>query len=245
MNLALSDDWTQFNSDAATLGVTLGDIQIGKFKTLLKLMRTFNKSTSLTSDLGLKEAMKVHFLDSLSVVPAIKHLGLDKAKLLDVGTGGGFPGIPLKIAVPSLEIHLIEAKRKKVEYLQMALKELEIEGKAYSLRAEDAAHTEQFREQFDLVTGRALGSWPTVLELSLPFCKVGGFLLSQRGADAEIDSNKHAQVASLLGGTVYDVTRVGSSIGLDSRNLIMVRKVNAASTKFPRKAGIPAKRPLG
>ena len=245
MNDVLPEDWALFNSDASTLGVTLDDAQIEKFKTLLKLMRMFNKRASLTSDLGLKQAIKVHFLDSLSIVPFIKSCGFLNAKLLDVGTGGGFPGIPLKIAIPSLDLHLIEAKNKKVEYLQMALKELEIEGATYFARAEEAAHKEQFREKFDFVTSRALGSWPTVLELSLPFCRVGGFLLGQRGADAEVDAIKYLQTASILGGTVYDVSKVGAGIGLNSRSLIMVRKINSIPDKFPRKAGIPAKRPLG
>ncbi len=244
MTIGLFDDWRQFKSDAGSLGVNVNEDQLKKFQLLLELMQKFNKRASLTSDLGLRDAMHVHFLDSLSLVPSIENERLQAGKLIDIGTGGGFPGLPLKIVLPSMSVHFIESTKKKAEYLKIALKELSLEGIVVPERAEDIAHDSEFREKFDLVTARALGNWSTVLELCLPFCRIGGYLFAQRGENAKMEARKYSEITSLFGGRVYDVISVGTEIGLDSRNIIVVRKINAVPEKFPRKSGIPAKRPL-
>ena len=163
---------------------------------------------------------------------------------MDVGTGGGFPGLVLAIAEPALRVTLMDATRKKTAYLERVSAELGLDVEVLPARAEDAARDSALRESFDVAVCRALGPWPVVLELTLPFCRTGGMLLGQRGADAKAEADAHAKTAALLGGRVVRVERVGAEAGLEHRHVIKVEKVESTPPRYPRKAGIPAKRPL-
>ena len=186
----------------------------------------------------------MHVFDSLTLLPLIRGRGLADGRLADVGTGGGFPGLVLKIAEPSLGVLLMDATRKKTDYLERTATELELDVEVRQARAEDAGHDLALRESFDIVTCRAIGPWPVVLELALPFCKTGGVVLAQRGAESPREAAVYAAATATLGGCVASVEQVGTSVGLDARHVITVEKVTPTPVRYPRKAGIPEKRPL-
>ena len=237
-------DWDGFSEAAASLGTPLPSAQTEQLRRMTEMLRSYNASASLMSDAALDDVLRGHVLDSLTLLPLIRAADLHEGRLVDVGTGGGFPGLVLAIAEPSLRVTLIDATRKKTAYLERVGEELELNVDVLHARAEDAAHDPALREAFDVAVCRALGPWPVVLELTLPFCRVGGTLFGQRGADAPSESAAHAETAALLGGRVAGVERVGPETGLENRHVIVVEKVESTAGRYPRKAGIPAKRPL-
>ena len=237
-------EWEQFESAASELGVTLTSSQTDSLRRMLELLRASNEFASLMSRAGLANVLRMHVFDSLTLLPLIRGRGLADGRLADVGTGGGFPGLVLKIAEPSLGVLLMDATRKKTDYLERTATELELDVEVRQARAEDAGHDLALRESFDIVTCRAIGPWPVVLELALPFCKTGGVVLAQRGAESPREAAVYAAATATLGGRVASVEQVGTSVGLDARHVITVEKVAPTPVRYPRKAGIPEKRPL-
>ncbi|MCY4583606.1 MAG: 16S rRNA (guanine(527)-N(7))-methyltransferase RsmG [Chloroflexi bacterium] len=237
-------DWDGFLEAAARIGAPFSPAQAGKARRMVELLNAYNASASLMSNAALVDVLRGHVLDSITLAPFIYSAGLHDARLVDVGTGGGFPGLVLALAYPSLRVTLMDATRRKTEYLQHAAAELGLNVEVVHARAEDAAHDRALRETFDIAVCRALGPWPVVLELTLPFCRKGGMLLGQRGTDADVEAASHTGATALLGGQVVGVERVGSEVGLENRHVITVEKVESTPPRYPRKAGIPAKRPL-
>ena len=238
-------DWDAFRAAAAGLSVDLDDRRTAQFQRLLAHLHDANRAAAITSEAALRDALRTHFLDALALAPIIREAGLDNGRLVDVGSGGGFPGIPLKIALPGLDLTLIDAARKKTEALERAVDALGVEARVLRLRAENAGRDPALREAFDLATARALGPWPVVLELALPLCAPGGRLLGQRGADGPAEAARWEAVAAALGGRVLRVDAVGAHAGLDARHVVIVEKVGPTPERYPRRQGIPAKRPLG
>ncbi len=237
-------DWDAFRAAAALLTAGLDDRRLSQFRRLLTLLRDANRQASVTSGEGLRDALRTHFLDSLTLAPLIREMGLESGRLVDVGAGGGFPGLPLKIAFPALSLTLIEAARKKTERLEQAVTALGVEARVLQLRAEDAARDPELRETFDLATARALGPWPVVLELTLPLCAVGGRVLGQRGAAGIEEAARYEPTAVALGGRTLRVDAVDPAAGFAARHVIVVEKASPTPERYPRRAGIPAKRPL-
>ncbi len=237
-------DWDQFPDAADRLGTPLAPTQAEQVRRMVELLRSYNTSASLMSEAALADVLRGHVLDSLTLLPLIRGANLQGGRLVDVGTGGGLPGLVLAIAEPSLRVTLMDATRKKTAYLERVSTELGLEVEVLHARAEDAGRGPAMRESFDLAVCRALGPWPVVLELTLPFCKTGGVLFGQRGSDASSEATAHAGAASLLGGRVVGVEQVGAEAGLEHRHVIVVEKVESTPVRYPRKAGIPAKRPL-
>jgi len=237
-------DWDAFSEAAALVGAPLAPGQLEKTRHMVEMLRSCNASASLMSEAALADVLRAHVLDSLTLLPLLRDANLREGRLVDVGTGGGFPGLVLSIAEPALRVTLIDATRKKTSYLERAAAELELDVQVLQARAEDAAHDPALRESFDIAVCRALGPWPVVLELTLPFCRAGGMLFGQRGADGSAEAAAHAETAAVLGGRVAGVVRVGAEVGLENRHVVVVEKVESTLGRYPRKAGIPAKRPL-
>lgn len=239
-------EWDDFADAAATVspGTPLSLTQLESIRRMVEMLRSCNASASLMSDAALADVLRGHVLDSLTLLPLIRRVNLHEGRLVDVGTGGGFPGLVLAIAEPALCVTLMDATRKKTAYLERACEELGLDVAVLHSRAEDAAHDPALRESFDIGVCRALGPWPVVLELTLPFCTTGGVLLGQRGYDASSEAVAHAETAALLGGRVAGVEQVGVETGLENRYVITVEKVESTPIRYPRKAGIPVKRPL-
>ena len=229
---------------ADALGVELSDLQLGQFRTYLDGLAEWNKRKNLTSPAALADAERVHLLDSLTLVPAIRRESPRARRLVDVGSGAGFPGLALKVALPELDVVLVEATGKKAEFLTWMTNSLGLgDVEVLAERAEAVARRDGYREAFDVATARAIGQLTLVLELTLPLCKVGGVLLAQRGADAEAEAALAAKASSALGGGEPNVEPLASDAGIRG-SITVVRKIAETSGRFPRRDGIPAKRPL-
>jgi 16S rRNA (guanine527-N7)-methyltransferase len=230
---------------ADALGIELDDLQLGQFQTYLAGLTEWNKRTNLTSPGALADAERVHFLDSLTLVPVLRREAPDAHRLVDVGSGAGFPGLALKIAMPDLEVVLVEATGKKAEFLTWMASSLGLgDVEVLAHRAELVARHEDFRELFDVATARAIGMLPLVLELTLPLCKVGGVLIAQRGGDAEAEAAGAARASKMLGGGEPGVEQAASADADTRGSIVVVRKERETPDRFPRRDGIPAKRPL-
>lgn len=238
-------DWDELREAAAAIGAPLSDRQAALLERMAAMLRSANSRASLMSEAALADLLRLHIFDALTLTPLLREAGLADGRLVDVGTGAGFPGLVLKIAEPGLRVTLLDATRKKTAYLQETAAALGLDADIRNARAEDAARDPSLREAFDAAVCRALGPCPVALELTLPFCRVGGLLLAQRGADSEREAAAHMETTALLGGRVLRTPRVGAEGGLEARHIIVVEKASPTPARYPRKAGIPAKRPLG
>lgn len=237
-------NWDGFKEAASSMALDLDEEQISSFRHMLALLHEGNAAASLTSAVALADAIRQHFVDALTLVPVIRSLRSEGVRLADVGSGAGFPGLPLKIAWPEISLTLIEATTKKAKYLEHVVAELGIEAEVLGVRAELAGRNVGLRDSFDLVTARAVGSLPLVCELTLPLCKVGGRLLAQRGESAGADALGASAAVSLLGARVMGVEAVDASFGLGNRHTVIIQKIDPTPDRYPRREGIPAKRPL-
>ncbi len=228
---------------ARTLGVNLDDRQFAQYQAYLEGLAAWNMRTNLTSPAALADAERVHLLDSLTLVPIIKRLEPTAARLVDVGSGAGLPGLAIKIAMPDLQVVLVEATQNKAAFMSWAASTIELDGvEVVAERAELVGRYARFRGAFDVATARAIGPLAVVMELTLPLCKVGGTLLAQRGAYAEREASEAESAAWELGGAMaveWAETRGGIRSGI-----VGVTKTDETPDRYPRRTGIPAKRPL-
>lgn len=228
---------------ARTLGVNLDENQFAQYQTYLEGLASWNERTNLTSPAALADAERVHLLDAITLVPIIQRLKPEAPRLVDIGSGAGLPGIALKIAIPDLDIVLIEATQRKAEFISTIAATLELENvEVIADRAELIGRNASYRESFDIATARAVGALAMVMELALPLCKPGGALLAQRGADAERDAVEARGAARELGGT--SAVEWVEVPGGERRAVVVVTKTGDTPDRYPRRVGIPAKRPL-
>ncbi len=232
-----------FASDAAHMGLQLSNAHVGAFAAFHDQPTEWNARLNLTSLAALDDFWRAHVLDSLAALPAIERWVQGAPRIIDVGSGAGLPGLALKIARPAWALTLVEATAKKAAFLVEVLGTLTLTGAdVLAERAEAVAHRDAYRERFDVATARALGPLPTVLELTLPFVRVGGLAIAYRGADAWASQNEGVALER-LGGRLVSVERALVP-GLRARHLVLVEKVRATPTAYPRRAGMPAKSPL-
>ena len=240
---SLAADLDALEGGSRALGLALTDAQLAQFSRYRAGLAEWNQRVNLTSANALAEAVRVLFLDSLSLVPVIRREQPSPARLVDIGAGGGFPGVVLKIAMPDTAVVLVEATGKKAAFLSWVVDDLGLEGvEVVAARAEVAARSSGLRGAFDVVTARALGPLPVVLELTLPFCRMGGLVVAPRGADADAEAARGA--ARLLGGRVRDVETPNALDERNSTRIVVVDKVAPTPDKYPRRAGMPRKNPL-
>ncbi len=206
-----------------------------------EILKEWNEKINLTAIEDDRDVIIKHFIDSFSIVPYIN----DKsARLIDIGTGAGFPGIPLKIAIDSLNITLFDSLEKRVKFLNEVVNKLGlVKIKAVHGRAEDFGVKEGFREGFDISVARAVANLPILLEYCLPFVKIGGVFIAMKGSNIEeVGSSKKA--LQILGGEIEKVSELTLPFSDIKRNIIIVRKLRHTPSKYPRKAGKPSKEPL-
>ena len=237
-------DYTSFLEDLKELNITLTDEQIGQFMTYYELLVEWNSFMNLTAITEFNEVMKKHFVDSVSLIRAIADLGEKEYSLIDVGTGAGFPGIPLKIVFPKLKIVLLDSLNKRVSFLNEVISKLDLKDiQAIHGRAEDMAKKE-YRENFDLCVSRAVANLATLSEYCLPFVKTGGFFVSYKSEKITEEYENAGEAIKVLGGKYIkqvEFTLPSSDI---YRNLFMIQKIKNTPGKFPRKAGLPSKEPI-
>jgi 16S rRNA (guanine527-N7)-methyltransferase len=230
---------------ASRLNIELNEQHIQQFQTYYSELTSWNSHFNLTSIIEYKDVQIKHFLDSLTVISAFPQPGLEAYKIIDIGAGAGFPGIPLKIAFPQINLTLLEATGKKVEFLRSLIMMLGLDKvSAINVRAEEAAQSPEYREKFDAVLARGLASMSTLVELTLPFVKIGGRLIAQKKGDiAEELAGSHKAI-ELLGGRLSEVKTIDLPELSDNRYLVIVDKIRTTPEKYPRRDGVPAKTPL-
>lgn len=235
----------QFEKYLEQFQITLNDKQKEQFLKYYELLVEWNGFMNLTAITEFDDVMKKHFADSLSIVKAFSKIRTEKLKVIDIGTGAGFPGIPLKIVFPQIELTLLDSLQKRLKFLQEVIDQLELgEVELIHGRAEDFCKPSMKREQYDLCVSRAVANLATLSELCLPYVKVGGKFIPYKSEKAEEEVREAQKAITLLGGEVKE--QIGfelpeSNIG---RTLVVISKKNITPKKFPRKAGMPAKEPI-
>jgi 16S rRNA (guanine527-N7)-methyltransferase len=223
--------------------VDLDQEQINKFEIYENELLEWNKKFNLTSITEPTEIEVKHFIDSLTCL-----LALDVSspyKMIDIGTGAGFPGIPIKIFNPAVNLTLLESSRKKAEFCIHLVKKLHLEDVAVLTgRAEEIAQLEFYRENFNVAIARAVASLPTLMEYLLPFLKLGGIAIAMKGNNIQDELHSAKLAFELLGGKFDQVVKFNLPLTNEERNLVIIKKVRLTPEKYPRRAGIPAHRPL-
>ena len=229
---------------AAKMGIELSDLQLEKFDTYYEMLVEKNKVMNLTAITELEEVVQKHFLDSISLIK-VEKLNQD-ISIIDLGTGAGFPGIPLKIAFPELEICLADSLNKRVLFLNEVIEELGLKKiSAVHGRAEELARQKGYREQFDLCVSRAVANLSTLSEYCLPFVKVGGAFIPYKSGKIDEELEQGTKAIESLGGSIADVIRFELTGADADRSLVVIEKIAKTAKKYPRKAGVPSKEPIG
>jgi 16S rRNA (guanine527-N7)-methyltransferase len=227
----------------AVAGISLDRDQIRAFESYLELLLEWNQRINLTAITDRDEIWIKHFLDSLSCLKVIPHPG--DMRIIDVGTGAGFPGIPLKIAVPEIQLTLVESVGKKAEFCRLLTGHLRLRSVTIlHARIEELGCDPRQREQYDGAVARAVARLPVLAEYLLPMVKVGGWALSQKGESGPQEVEAAAGAVRLLGGALEKIVPVEYAGIAEKRFLILLRKQSATPSKYPRRAGAASKKPL-
>ncbi|MDE6124351.1 MAG: 16S rRNA (guanine(527)-N(7))-methyltransferase RsmG [Eubacterium sp.] len=226
-------------NEAAKMGISLDGVAIKRFDLLAERLVSWNSRVNLTAITEPDDIVVKHFLDSISPLPYadIK----ENARIIDVGCGAGFPGLPILIARPDLEVTFLDSIEKKLKFIDDVLESTSLFGETVHGRAEVLGADSDFREQFDVATTRAVAPLNVLAEYCLPLVKVGGIYISMKGAEDETALGSKA--IKELGGEIENVVSLKLANG-DSRNLIMIRKISQTATKYPRKTKKIATQPL-
>ncbi len=240
MSETLSD---AFVAGLCQLDMQLSARQIEQFLLYRRELLDWNTRINLTAITDFEEVLTKHFLDSLSLLLVYDRL---EARLLDIGSGAGFPGLPLKIVRPQWQVTLLEATNKKVTFLQHMVEVLRLEDvEAVHGRAEELVHKRRYRATFDMVTARAVSSLPTLLEYAAPYCRVGGAIVLPRKGDLTAELAQGKRAATLLGASLKAVVPVVLPGLADGRRLLMWEQQKPCPAQFPRGGASIARRPLG
>lgn len=239
-------DLTLFEKGLEQLDITLSQAQKEQFIQYYEYLVEKNKVMNLTAITEYEEVILKHFLDSLSLVKVKEFSGELKGKtMIDVGTGAGFPGIPLKIAFPEIQIVLLDSLNKRVGFLNEVIEMLNLRGiQAVHGRAEDFARQKDYRESFDFCVSRAVANLSTLSEYCLPFVKEGGCFISYKSGKIEEELSQAGEAVKILGGKVQDVVKFSLMDQDMERSFVIIEKKKATPKKFPRKAGLPSKEPI-
>lgn len=236
-------DNRRFEQELNELGVRLNDIQKEQFDRYYELLVEWNRVMNLTGITDYDEVNLKHFTDSITIV-RINNME-NVPTLIDIGTGAGFPGLPIKIAFPHIKVILLDSLNKRIKFLDKVIEELNLDN-VFTLhgRAEDYAKKVEYREQFDTCVSRAVANLSTLSEYCLPFVKEGGNFISYKSAESDEEISHSEKAINLLGGKINRVEKFvlpGSDM---RRALVKIDKVKSTPKKYPRKAGMPGKEPL-
>ena len=226
------------------LDLDLDDKSIEAFKIYKGLLIEWNKKINITTITDDVEIDTKHFLDSLT--PLSTGLFYGSKKVIDVGTGGGFPGVPLKIYNSELEVTLLDSLNKRIKFLEEVIEKLKLAKNIEAIhgRAEEFSRTVEYREAYDICVSRAVASLDTLSEYCLPFVKVGGHFISMKGPDVEEEIKLSKNAIKTLGGNVVKTEKIKIPLSDIEHSLIIIEKIKQTPTKYPRGGGKPRKKPL-
>ena len=223
------------------IDINISEMQVEKFNEYMQLLLEWNEKINLTAITDESEIILKHFIDSLTVLKYVK----ENNKIIDVGTGAGFPGIPLAIMNLNINISLLDSLNKRINFLNEVSKKLELKNiKTIHGRAEDFGQNKENREKFDVAVSRAVANMTTLAEYLLPFVKVGGYAICMKGPNIEEELDKAKFAIKELGGIIEKVDNFnlpGSDI---ERNIVIIKKISNTPNRYPRKAGTPSQSPM-
>lgn len=225
------------------LSITYNQEQIDKFLKYYDMLVEKNKVMNLTAITEFEEVVEKHFIDSLAIVKIVDMK--DVNSIIDIGTGAGFPGIPLKIMFPHVKITLIDSLNKRINFLNEVIEKLELDNiSAYHGRAEDFGRNNDYREKYDLCVSRAVAHLSSLSEYCLPFVRKNGYFISYKAGECEEEINASKNAIKLLSGRIDKIEKFSLPDSEISRSFIKISKIKNLSNKYPRKSGVPAKNPL-
>jgi len=227
---------------AASLGVSLDDRALERFDLYAQLLCDWNKKINLTAITDPQEICVKHFADSLSVLAKVEVP--QNAKLIDVGTGAGFPGLALKIARPDLHVTLLDSTKKKLTVLENISRKLELDVKLLHMRAEEAGQDSAYREQFDIATARAVANLAVLVEYCLPFVRVGGRFLAMKSAKTQEELTGAKKAIGTLGGKLRKIHTLQLAAA-GERTILEMEKISPVPAVYPRPSAKIARDPLG
>lgn len=230
------------------INIEISDDQINCFEKYYELLIEKNKVMNLTAITDKEDVIVKHFIDSIALIPYLTDKGINinnKLKIIDIGTGAGFPGLPLKIMMPDVKFTLLDSLNKRVSFLNEVIDELKLKDiEALHGRAEDYASDNKYREKYDICVSRAVANLSTLSEYCIPFVKEDGYFISYKAGESEEEINNSKNAIKILGGKINKVEEFvlpGTDV---SRVFVFIRKLELTDKKYPRKAGVPAKKPL-
>lgn len=234
-------NFDHFVSEAEKFDVILNIRQLEQFETYYEMLMKKNQVMNLTAITEFDEVVEKHFLDSIALAQVVQ---LNRElRVMDMGTGAGFPGVPLKIVFPQLSITMSDSLNKRILFLQEVIDVLELKGiEAIHGRAEDLAKKKEYREGYDLAVSRAVANLSTLSEYCLPFVKVGGKFISYKSKECDLEVETAGPAISILGGELSDVKKF--CLGELQRAFVIIDKTKSTAKKYPRKAGTPSREPL-
>jgi len=242
----LKDDENILIDGCQKMGININNEQIRKFSRYLELLVQWNQKINLTSLKNPQEIIIKHFLDSISCVKVInKYINTEGISVIDVGTGAGFPGIPIKIICPSIRLSLLEARKKKTRFLEKVTEEMNFQQvEILNGRAETFGKCPDYREKYDITISRAVAPLNILSEYCLPLVRVGGLFVAQKGRSYKKETEKSFKTIQVLGGELIGVENVRIPFIDQERHLLLIKKIKGTPSKYPRKEGFPQKRPL-
>lgn len=244
----MNDRLAPLLDEAARLGLSLTELQRAAFETYLDLIEAQNEWAGITSIADPAERQRRHFGESLALLVALRSAGLltgAPVRVADLGPGGGFPGLPMRIVDPSLRLTLIESHGRRCDFMREVIATLGLDGvEVVQARAEDAGRQPALREGFDLVVARALAAVRVLVEYGLPLLKPGGVLATPKGSRWRDELEEAGHALSELGGVALEGVAMPLPPGVPEQAVVLVRREGALSDRYPRRAGMPVKRPL-
>lgn len=239
--MELEEFSNNINKKMNLINITVNENEINNFYNYMRMLLDWNEKINLTAITDEKEIILKHFIDSVTINKYIKK----NCKLIDIGTGAGFPGVPLKILNDDLSVVLLDSLNKRINFLKEVIAFLKLE-KITPIhdRAEELGSKKEYREQFDIATSRAVAPLNYLLEYMLPFVKVGGYCICMKGGNIETEINESKEALRKLGGKIEKIDYINLPESEIERNIIIIKKIKNTPEKYPRKAGIPKKSPL-
>lgn len=225
----------------SAININISELQIQQFYKYMNLLIEWNKKINLTAITEPKEIILKHFIDSLMIINKIP----EKTKIADIGSGAGFPGIPIKILRPNTEIYLIDSLNKRIKFLNEVINENKLNNTyAIHARAEEIGHNKMYREKLDIVTSRAVAKLNTLIEYMMPLVKLGGKCICLKGPNADEEIEEARDAIKILGGEIENVEKILLPDSDNKRTIIVIKAVKQLPNKYPRKPGVPTTSPI-